>query len=143
MVSTDTIPAHQIWGEHSRCAFDVGGGLLSRVYPTLRLGSPDRGAFHRVAGRIYIPLRYVCHCPALANFRGCAHLVAGSGLFHISRTVLRFLLNFSAPIVPFSLDLDGYRTRSFFPVAHCWLYLLHIRESRGENHGVGLEPTYR
>ncbi len=36
-----------------------------------------------------------CHCPALANLRRCAHLVAGSGLFHISRAVLRFLLNFS------------------------------------------------
>ena len=43
MVSTATIPAHQLCAEHSRCASNVAGGLPGRVYATLRLGSPDWG----------------------------------------------------------------------------------------------------
>src|ERR1700730_6918520 len=143
MVSADTISSHRVCARHSRCAFNVVGGLLSRVYTTLRLGSPDWGAVHRAAWRIRLSLRYGRHCPALANFRGCAHLVAASARFHISRAVLRFLLNFPAQIGPFSLDLGGERTSSFFPVAHRWLCLRHICESFGRVLRFGLGSTPR
>ena len=49
------------------------------------------------------------------------------GFFIFPALFFAFLLNFPAPIVPFSLDLAGERARSFFPVAHRWLCLLHIR----------------
>ena len=136
-------PQRQSWSQQTQYQRIRFGRLFSRLYATLRLGSPDWVVVHRAARRIPLYLWCVHHCPALANRRGCARLVAASGLFHISHIVLRFLLKFPAQILPFSLDLAGERASSFFLAAHRWLHLLHICESFGRVRRFGLASTYR
>jgi hypothetical protein len=143
MVSADTVSSHRVCAGYSQRAVNVVRGLPNCVYAALRRGSSDWGAIHRAAGPIPLSLRYGRHSPAPAHSRGRTHLVAASGLFHIPCVVLRFLLYFPAQIVPFSLDLAGERTSSFFPVAHRRLCLRHIYGSLGRVLRFGLGSTLR